>query len=358
MATNGAVAGPSRPLERIAAHNQHYFKYATPVIILLAVCFVAVPELAFRRDHAFGWVQADLAGQQVSQRYDDLRRAGKIGMLPSLAGLCEGCSIEVAAVFNNSKGFQAPSPIWFGIFLTVALTHQIALISFLWWIVAKILFYFGLLSTALLGDAKHGLRLAPDFQDTDDYRFGLGQLDNVYYAILVLTTVGSLGLFVQVAANVSKGTYFLAGDPAPALFGQAVLLLGTLGLLAVLLLTPICVFLFLTIKAVDDELARLSAARKSLEARLVETESVDERSLLRVDIERIRDRRETAQKQGLLPLRQPAFLALLLASLLMLIVLPLSVQWFSGGARTIGGGRQTIGDAVCAACGNAPIRSP
>ena len=175
--------------------------------------------------------------------------------------------------------------------------------------------------------------------------------------MLVFVAVGSLGLFLQIAANVSKGTYFLAGDPAPALFGQAVLLLGTLGLLAVLLLTPVCVFLFLTIKTVDEELARLSVTRKSLEARLAEEGSLDERNRLHLDLERIRERRETARRQSLLPIRQPAFLALLAVSLLMLIVLPLSIQWFGGPARTMGDGRQTISDTVCAACGNAPLRS-
>jgi Protein kinase domain len=356
VAAAATATGPPSPLERIAARNRRTFRYVTPVIIALAVCFVTVPEIAFRGDHAFGWVQADLAGEQVSKTYDDLRRAGKVGTLPSVAGLCEGCSIRVAGVFNGSNGFQPPSPVWFAIFLAAALTHQIALVSFLWWIFAKILFFFGLLSTALLGGAKHGLRLTPDFQDTDDYRFGLGRLDNVYYTMLVFVAVGSIGLFLQAAANVSKGTYFLAGDPAPALFGQAVLLLGTLGLLALLLLTPVCVFLLLTIKTVDEELARLSVTRKSLEARLSEEDSVDERRRLQLDLDRIRARRETARRQSLLPIRQPAFLALLAASLLMLIVLPLSIQWFSRPAPTTGDGRQTVRDAVCAACGNAPLR--
>ena len=354
VTANSAGACPPSPVESIATRNRRYFKYVTPIIVLLAACFVLVPELGFRRDHAFGWVQADLAGEQATKSYDELRRAGKVGELPALTALCDGCAIHVAAVFNKSTGFQPPSPIGFGVFLALALTHQIAFIGFLWWIAAKILFFFGLLSTALLGGAKEGLRLVPDFQDTDDYRFGLGRLDNVYYTILVFTAVGSFGVFLQVAANVSKGTYFLAGDPAPALFGQAVLLLGTLALLAVLLLTPIGVFLFLTIKAVDEELARLSAARRSLEARLSEAQSMEERDRLRLDIEQTRDRRAIAKKQSLLPIRQPAFLALLAASLLMLVALPLSVQWFNSATRAPSAGRQTISDTVCAVCGNAP----
>src|SRR5262249_40250197 len=149
-----------------------------------------------------------------------------------------------------------------------ALTHQIVLAAFIAWLIAKILFFFGLLSTALLGGAHHRLRLVPGLQATDHYRFGLRRLDTVHYGLLVLVAAPALGLFFQSPANVSKGTSFFAGDPTPALFGQAVLLLGTLALLATVLLTPVGVFLFLTIKAVDEELARLSAARKDLEGRL------------------------------------------------------------------------------------------
>jgi hypothetical protein len=112
----------------------------------------------------------------------------------------------------------------------------------------------------------------------------------------------------------------------------------------------------LTIKAVDEELARLSVARKSLEARIADAQSVYESNRLQLDLDRIRGRREAARRQSLLPIRQPAFLALLTASLLMLIVLPLSIQWFSG-RRTTGDDRRTISDSVCAACGNAPLRS-
>jgi hypothetical protein len=352
-----SAAGASNALERIARLNRQYFKYVTPVVILVSVCFVAIPELMFRGDHAFGWAQADIAGDQVSKSYEDLRRDGKIGELSPVTALCEGCSIRVAAVANDASGFQPPPPLWFAIFLAGALTHQIVLVSFIWWIIAKVLFFFGLLSTALVGHAKHALRLEPDFHDTDDYRFGLGRLDNVYYAILVLILLGSLGLFLQLAANVSKGTYLLTGDPAPALFGQVVLLLGTLGLLVVLVLTPVCVFMFLTIKAVDEELMQLSDARKSLESRLAETQSVDEVQRLRVELALIRERRETAGRQRLLPIKQPAFLVLLGTSLMVLVLLPPSVAWFRHPPSPAAIDRPSISDAVCAASGNPPLRT-
>jgi len=104
--------------------------------------------------------------------------------------------------------------------------------------------------------------------------FGLGQFDSVYYVILGFVAAGAVGLFLQAAGNVSKGTYLLGGDPAPALLGQVVLLLGTIALLSLLLAAPASVFLFLTIKAVNEELARLST-------RMVEQHEEERRRLSR-----------------------------------------------------------------------------
>jgi polyferredoxin len=157
--------------------------------------------------------------------------------------------------------------------------------------------------------------------------------------------------------NVGNGTYFFAGEPTPGLFGQVIVLLVTIGLLAVFVLTPVCVFMFLTIKAIGEELARLSGVRKSLEARLAETRSAEEANRLRLELEQIRERRKTAGRQRLLPIKQPAFLVLLAASLVLLIALPLFIPWFGGTSPAITEGGSSISDAVCAACGNAPLRS-
>jgi hypothetical protein len=346
-----AVAG-SDPLARIATRNRRYFRYATPAIAVTAVCFVAIPEIVYRNNHAFGWVQADTAGSYLGSTYAALRQTGRIGELAAVEGLCEGCSATVASVANRSGRLFLPPALLFASFLGSALLHQMVLSAFLIWIGAKIVFFFGLLSTALVGGATHGVRLAPDFQDQDDYRFGLGQLDSAYYVMLGLVAAGAIALFLQAAGNISKGTYFLAGDPAPALLGQAVLLLATVGLLAILLVTPAGVFLFLTIKAVNEEMARLSTVRRSLERELAAARSADEREQLRVDLEAVRLQRKTAKKQSLLPLRQPAFIALLVATCLLLLVLPFAVRWL-GGAPSPTAGHSTIRGTVCALCGNA-----
>ena len=169
--------------------------------------------------------------------------------------------------------------------------------------------------------------------------------------------VGSLGLWLQAIANISKGTYFLAGDPVPALFGQAVLLLATLALLGVLLLTPAGVFVFLTIRVVDEELARLSSLRRDLESRLATSRSVEEREQLRAELEAIGRQRLTAKKQSLLPLRRPAFLLLLAASLIMLLVLPRTVQRYRDAAASDTNQTHSIAGAVCEIAGNPRPRS-
>jgi hypothetical protein len=237
----------------------------------------------------------------------------------------------------------------------VALLHQVLLTAFLLWIGAKVLFYFWLLSTALLSGGRRGLQLTPDFRDDEDYRFGLGRLDNVYYAILVLVVLGSIGLWLQAIANISKGTYLLAGDPAPALFGQAVLLLGTLALLAVLVATPVAVFVFLTMRSVDEELGRLSMQRRDAEARLAAAHTVSDRQRVRFELETIAKYRTAARKQSLLPWRQPLFLMLLAACLAALLVLPVTVQSYRDSAPRSAAAR-SLSSTACELAGNTRAR--
>jgi len=195
--------------------------------------------------------------------------------------------------------------------------------------------------------------LVPDFADTDDFRFGLGRMDNVYYAILWAVALGGVGLSMQAAANVTKGTYFLRGDPSPALFGQAVTLLALLVVFAVMLLTPVLVFLFLNLRVVDEEMARLSGVRRVLEAQLRDARQPEEQEHLRTELREVSIRRANATKQTLLPTRRPSFLALLGVCVLLLLTLPLSIQAL-GRAGDRG---HIISELFCSVSGNA-ARSP
>jgi len=338
----------SDPLLHVAALNRRVFRTCTPTIAVLALLFVAVPELVHRHDHAFGWVQADQAASYVGARYDDLKHDGKIGEVPTLS-MCAGCSVRVAAVFNRTENFEPPPTVRFQTFLFLALGHQVIFTAFTTWIAAKILFFFWMLSTALAGRASHGLRLIPDFGDTDDFRFGLGRLDNVYYAILCAIALGGIGLWLQAAANVTKGTYFLEGNPSPALFGQAFTVLGLITVFAVVLLTPVCVFLFLNVRAIDGEMARLSGDRRTLEARLRDAKQPEDRERLHSELNDVVVRRVNVKKQTLLPIRRPSFAALLIVCVLLLLALPLSIQTL---ARSADPTVHTIGDLVCSISGN------
>jgi hypothetical protein len=175
-------------------------------------------------------------------------------------------------------------------------------------------------------------------------------MDNVYYATLWAVALGGIGLSLQAAANVTKGTYFLAGDPAPALFGQAVTLFGVLAVFAVVLVTPVCVFLFLHIRAVDEEIARLSVVRRALEVRMRETRRPEDRERLRLELDDVIVRRANVKRQTLLPIRRPSFLALLAVCLVLLTALPMSIQVFGRAGNSTG---HTIGDLVCTASGTA-----
>jgi len=346
--TTTDTRGPDA-LSRVAATNRVVFRAVTPTIAVLALLFVAVPELVHRLDHAFGWVQADQTGNYIGAHYEDLKRRGRIGDVPSLATLCDGCPVRVAAVFNQTDAFRPPPTPWFRAFLVLALSHQVVFTAFAGWIAAKALFFFWMLSTALVGRATHGLRLVPDFADTDDFRFGLGRMDNVYYAILWAIALGGVGLWLQAAANVTKGTYFLGGDPSPALFGQAVTLLALLTVFAVALLTPVCVFLFLNVRAVDGEMARLSAARRALEAQLREAPRPEDQARLRAELNDLTVRRANAKKQTLLPIRRPSFVALLVVCLLLLLALPLSIRALGRAGNPAG---NAISELVCSISGN------
>ena len=79
------------------------------------------------------------------------------------------------------------------------------------------------------------------------------------------------------------------------------------------------------------------------------------RDRLQSELDTLRERRETAKKQTLLPIRQPLFIGLMVANLLLLLLVPLSAEWRGGTARARGNRVwRAINESICAACGNAP----
>jgi tRNA A-37 threonylcarbamoyl transferase component Bud32 len=335
------------PLEHIAAVNRRYFYYVVPSIVLFAFCFVLIPEVGFRDANAFGWVQADLAGTYLNARYADLRQKGVVGDLPAVTGLCSDCAVHATAIYNGSDGYRAPNGFWFRVFLAFALTHQIGFTAFLLYIAFKILFFFALLSRALLGHEHAGVRLTPDLADQDDYRLGLGRLDNVYYSILFILVLGSLGRVLQAIANLYKGTNFFQERWGLALIGQLVVLICALLVFAGVILTPVIVFMLLTIKSVDQELARLSLQRKTAEQQLDKVRFSQDRQRILGEIGALQERRAIVRNQSLLPRKRPLFWYLIAANIVLLLIIPAML-----GTETFANSWHDFSRFVCAACGN------
>ncbi len=334
-------------MERIAQSNRRWFRAITPLAVAVSTCFVLVPELAWRDSNAFGWVQADLAAGFVGTRYTDLIASGKIGNLETVRNLCPGCDVVVAAVHNRSGRFQRPDPALFKLFLFLALSHQIVFTAFLVVVAAKILFFFTLLSRALVGTEPRGVRLEPDLGDRHDHRFGLGRLDNAYYAILLFVSVASVGRLAQAAANIPKGTYFLAAPSVAPLIGQPLTFLSILAMLAVLVLTPMVGFMFLTLRSVDREVATMARHRSLLDQRLTASRRTAESEQLQREISALDDRRAVVARQSLLPTRKPLFWWLIALNAVLLFVIPAALGTATGSRIW-----RSAGEFVCAACGN------
>jgi hypothetical protein len=336
-------------LLRIAEINRRYFRVIVPIVVVGATWFVLIPEIVFRDSNAFGWVQADMPARLVGMSYRDLLQTSKIG---DVAGVQQLRDARLSQVFNRSADYEPPRRVWLGLFLFSALTHQIVFTTFAVFAALKLLFFFGLLSRALLGSDGRGVRLAPDLDDRHDYRFGLGRLDNVYFAALLCLALGSLGRLAQTMANFNKGTYFFRGNAALPLIGQPMLLLAVFVLLVVLVMTPIIVFMLLTIRAVDHERARLAAMQKELQERLAAVIFRERRAQIQADIEQLTEGRRVIDRQRLLPTAKPLFWWLLAANAMLLLIVPVAVATDTG--RDLW---RYITNALCAACGNAPHAS-
>ena len=343
----------ARPIEEIAEHNRRVFRFLTPAVILLAILVVLIPEYFARQHGAIGWVQADLPATLVAQNYWDLRDQGRVGEIPAVERLCRECPILVTRVTNRAGAYSTPSRPLFFAFLAIALSHQIALIFFIIWIALKNAFLFVELSKALPGTRADGLRLDPDFEDTNDYRLGLGQLDNAYNATLVFVLLGSSVFLLQALANLGKGTYFFTGNPNLQWLGQVATLAVTVAMIMFTIFWPTVLFILLTVRARAAALARLAIEQENLEKKLRLSPRSAKRDL-EDELEVLRERRETIKRQSLLPLRNRTFRRLVVLSLVFLIIVPIAVGWLdlpgnSGAGSLI---LRKINNFTCSLCGN------
>jgi tRNA A-37 threonylcarbamoyl transferase component Bud32 len=335
------------PLQRIAEINRSVFRVIAPVIVIASVGFVVYPEIVLRDSNAFGWVQADMAGQYRGKTQSELVRAGKMGRLEGVRTTCVNCDFRVKDVFNRAGRYAEPDSIWFSLFLFSALTHEIAFTAFLAFIAGKILLFFALLSRALLATKNARIRLTPDLDDRHDYRFGLGRLDRVYDFTLGFLAICSVGRLSQFVANLDKGTNFFGGNAAFPLIGQPLVVSAVLMVTGVLVLTPLIVFVLLTGRLVERERARLAVTQKRLQERLGSMPSREGKLRIQTEIDEVAERRRVLDRQRLLPTRSRLFWSLLAANLALLLIAPAVIS-SGAGARELRG----LNDSLCAACGN------
>jgi len=350
---NGHPDRHARPIEKIAEHNRRVFRFLTPAVVLVAIAVVLIPEYLARQNGAIGWVQADLPGSLVAQNYWDLRDQGRVGEIPAVERLCRNCPIVVTHVTNSAGVYSVPSRPLFFIFLAVALSHQISLIFFIIWVALKNGFLFVELSKALPDTRADGLRLYPDFEDTNDYRLGLGQLDNAYNATLVFALLGSSVFLLQGLANVGKGTYFFTGNPNLLWVGQLATLGVTVAIIMFTIFWPTVLFVLLTVRARAAALARLAIEQQDLEKKLRVSPRSTRRDL-EDQLDGLRERREIIKRQSLLPLRNRTFRRLVVVSLVFLIIVPIAVAWLDlpGGTSTGSLFLRKINNFSCSLCGN------
>lgn len=306
-------------LRQVARYNARWFRVLAPVALLVGVGIVLGPELlgGNREAHAFGWVQADLPAVGANATYEDLKRAGKVDVMPGVEAMCTGCNPRIAKLHNGPEGFQAPPSIGFAVFLASALLHQGLFVAFLVWIALKVVFVFATLSLALLRDDHVWVNISPDLNDRDDYRFGLGRLDAVYLAVLVVLTLAFIVQDLQVAANWAKGTHSLRRAVDASLLGQLAGLGAVLLLLLIVFSLSLTTFAYLVIRNVSREKERLSAEASALDGRAAAAASAEEKARWEGRAEAARERRRVAERQRLIPSAKPAFVLLLAANVLL-----------------------------------------
>jgi hypothetical protein len=325
-----------RPVGKIAEDNRRVFRFLTPLVILLAMIMVLIPEYLARQPGAIGWVQADLPGSLVGQNYWDLRNQGRVGEIPAIERLCHDCPVFVSRVANRAGAYQPPSPLLFFIFLAVALTHQIVLTAFVLWVALKNAFLFMELSKALPRSGTDGLRFDPD------------------NATLVFALLGSSVFLLQAIANLGKGTYFFTGSPDVRWIGQPATLAATVAIIIFTIFWPTALFVLLTVRARAAALARLALEQENLEKKLRHSLRSDKQDL-EDELEGLRKRREIIKKQSLLPLRNRTFRRLVVASLVFLIIVPIAIEWLDlpGGSSAGSLVLRKVNNFSCSLCGNA-----
>jgi serine/threonine protein kinase len=344
VARREAGAPPISPLSAIARMNRRWFRIIVPAICVLSFSAVYIPEFVAKPAPAFGWVGAlsvrDFEG--VSLR--DLQAQKRVGAIPIAATLCDAeaadCDVRVAGV-EGGHGL-ADRDRWsypFVAFIVVALGLQVAFGIYGGWIVAKILFLFGMFARALVNRSGRGLTIDLDFADSE-MRFGLGALDVVHNMVLLLTLIGSIVFLLQRVANVAKGSSFFAGMVGLQLFSQfGVFVVSALPVLLVLF-APMAVFMVLLETEIGRAIEGIERERAALRKSMGGVTPPQQRAAIERAEEQLRRRRDLVRRQRPWPRKNATYRTLLVTTVFALGFVPFAIE--SAAASGVAGVSQVL----------------
>ncbi|MBS1808672.1 MAG: serine/threonine protein kinase [Acidobacteria bacterium] len=321
----------THPFEVISQYNSRLFRITAPLFIIFALTEVGIPEYLGRHQVAFGWVQSlnikNIQGATYSKLLAD-HRVGEIPQLKQIEQKYPGCEIRIDEVIGG-HGIE-DQDAWrtkFRLFLVIALGLQMAFICFALWLAAKIVFLFVLLIRLLLNRPNQQLLIKLKFDDKN-HQFGLSGFSQLYNSFLAMILMIAIVFLLGIIANVPKGTSFFGGHAGWLLIGQG-LLIG-IGFLALTLITigPVLIFTQLLTSAVRHKVDEIELEESRLEREIRSEKNSDKRSLLESEFSQLQRDKSLAQSQRPWPQKNSLYRRLLLASILLLFVLPIVIEHF------------------------------
>jgi serine/threonine protein kinase len=348
------VGGASATLDLVRVRNRRWFRLITPLIFGLSLVAVYVPEFAAGPTPAFGWVGALHVKDYEGASIRELQTQHRIGVIPAAAQLCADadCDIRVTAVHGGHG--SADLQRWrypFAAFTIAALGLQVLFGAFAGWIAAKILFFFGVLTSALVNRRGRGLKIELDFQD-GEMRFGLGALDVLHNIVLLLILTASVVFLMQRVANVTKGTSFFAsayGGASLQLVSQFGTFVVSLLPLILILVAPPAVFMILIETQVGRAIEAIERERVLLRKSSSGITPPHQKAAIERAEEHLRRRRELARRQRPWPRKNAAYRLLLVATVLTLVVVPFTIEYLtaSGGLEAIATAFTRFSEILC-----------
>lgn len=186
-----------------------------------------------RPEAVMGWVQAQYLSDWVTALNQKRIRNEQIETNPKIKAY-DKIEVRQGGAAKNSRQFI--------IFLILGLGVQSILLGLAFWALFKIVWIMYWIWRLFSGRSGSSIRPVPFFLDPQK-RFGLGQLDDIYKAMMTLVISAGLALYLNIANNVAKGTAVITPGSHQVsafqdLFGQLLLWVLPLVLAGLILFIP------------------------------------------------------------------------------------------------------------------------